>query len=77
MTAMTAAPVVATPPAGLCAETPEVTLPRMDPGQEDGSQCVVCWRENPEVPVGRTRTGETGRACADPCARQLGFRGRP
>ena len=57
------------------AAIPGVTWPRMDPGQEDGSQCVVCWRENPDVVLpGRTRIGKTARACAEPCARQLGFR---
>lgn len=50
------------------------TFPRLDPGQEAGEECVVCWRPDPAVRVGVNQVGESVYACATPCAWQLGFR---
>lgn len=61
----------------LCADDPAVTFGQLDAGQEAGEQCVVCWRTEPDVPVGKSRLGTTVYACAEPCARQLGFEARP
>jgi hypothetical protein len=56
-----------------CADDPRAVFPRMSPAQERGEECVVCWRQNPEVPI--PHMGGLVRACGRPrtCAWQLGF----